>query len=439
MSSIKIKLNELIPGGCHTYSKGLDTFPSNVPAVISKGKGAYVWDNNDKKFLDFTMGLTSVTLGHAFDAIDDKVIETLKEGLNFQRPSWLELEYAEEFLNLLPQHQMIKFAKNGSTVTSAATKIARAFTGRDLIAFPKQHPFFSYDDWFIGKTKCDFGVPSVISNLSVTFDSCSLSSLEELFETYPNQIACVIMEPIKPTCYGCSCSISNTEYLKEAIALVHRHGALFILDEMITGYKASFPGVTSKDNLDTDITTWGKSISNGYAFSCMTGKKEIMSIGGIEQKGARKLFLTSTTHGAETIGIRGALETLRFYKNNKVVEHIDTMGRLMINSILSRLESHDLQNHIIIKESPWLILFEFRNNKLERCLKHHTLFSQEMIKKNILIQSGIIISYSHSQKEIKLFVEAFDEFLKLYKTVLIKGVDRFLEGEAIQPVFRKYI
>ena len=195
---------------------------------------------------------------------------------------------------------MIKFAKNGSTVTSAATKLARAFTKRKLIAFPFDQPFFSYDDWFIGKTKCDLGVPEEIKNLSVTFKSCSLESLNDLFERYPNQIACVIMEPTRSNCYSCNCSLDNESYLKEAIELTRKNGSIFILDEMITGFKASFPGITTKYNLNTDITTWGKSISNGYSFACMTGKQNIMSLGsiGILWKvkallGARHLLLWS--------------------------------------------------------------------------------------------------------------------------------------------------
>lgn len=438
MTLIKNKLSELIPGGCHTYSKGLDTFPSNVPDAIVRGKGAYVWDTKGEKYLDFTMGLTSVTLGHAFDQIDDKVIETLKNGLNFQRPSILEMEFAEEFIQLIPQHQMIKFAKNGSTVTTAATKIARAYTNRDLIAFPKQHPFFSYDDWFIGTTKCNRGVPKQISDLSIRFDSCNLESLKELFHQYRDQIACVIMEPIRPTCYSCNCSLSNESYLKEAIDLVHENKALFILDEMITGYKIDFPGYTTRMNLDVDITTWGKSIANGYAFSCMTGKKEIMEIGGINHPGKKKFFLTSTTHGAETTGIRGALETMRFYKQNNVIDHIDKTGRSLIEKIKIKLKENELESYILIKESPWQILFEFRDRKKQKSLAHQTFFSQEMIKNKILIQSSLLISFSHRTKEVDQFMESFTSFLYLYKKVLKEGLENYLEGQSIKPVFREF-
>ncbi|MDA8658484.1 aminotransferase class III-fold pyridoxal phosphate-dependent enzyme [Flavobacteriaceae bacterium] len=435
----KETLRKFIPGGCHTYSKGEDTFSDNVPDLISKGKGAYVWDQDNNKFLDFTMGLTSVTLGHSFKEVDDFVIKNLRLGLNFQRPSKIELDYAYNFLKLLPNHQMIKFAKNGSTVTTAATKLARAFTKRKLIAFPFDQPFFSYDDWFIGKTKCDLGVPEEIKNLSVTFKSCSMESLNDLFERHPNQIACVIMEPTRSNCYSCNCSLDNESYLKKAIELTRKNGSIFILDEMITGFKASFPGITTKYNLDTDITTWGKSISNGYSFACMTGKQNVMSLGGIESMGKEKLFLTSTTHGAETVGIAGALATLNFYNNNNVISKNLDLGLTLIEKINKLIKKYKLLGYIKITNCPWMISFLFDEDIKTNSLIHSTFFTQQMIKKKILIQNSLIVSYSHSEIEIEIFIEAFESFLETYQNFINSKMYDFELTHIKKPVFRKYI
>ena len=435
----KESLRKLIPGGCHTYSKGEDTFSNNVPDLIFKGEGAYVWDQDGNKFLDFTMGLSSVTLGHSFKLVDDFVIKNIRLGLNFQRPSKIELDYANNFLKLLPNHQMIKFAKNGSTVTTAATKLARAFTKRKLIAFPYDQPFFSYDDWFIGKTKCDLGVPDEIKDLSVTFKSCSLESLTDLFVKYPDQIACVIMEPTRSNCYSCDCSLSNESYLKEAIEITKKNGSIFILDEMITGFKAGFPGITNKFNLDTDITTWGKSISNGYSFSCMTGKQKIMSLGGIDSIGREKVFLTSTTHGAETVGIAGALGTLNFYKNKNVVSKNLELGEKLINEINKLIDKHRLSNQIKITNCPWMISFLFQEDLNTNSLRHSTYFTHYMIENKILIQNSIIISYSHGTIEMKLFLKIFESFLKKFKDFLEGKMNDFDLTHIKKPVFRKYI
>ena len=174
-------IHKLIPGGSHTYSKGDDQFPLLSPAAISHGKGSNIWDIDGNQYLDCTMGLSTVSLGHAYLPVVNAVKEELERGINFQRPSKLEKEMAVEFLALLPQHDMIKFAKNGSTVTTAAIKLARAKTGRKIVAFPSDHPFYSYDDWFIVSTPCNKGVPEDFSKLSVTFKSCDLNSLKQLF------------------------------------------------------------------------------------------------------------------------------------------------------------------------------------------------------------------------------------------------------------------
>src|ERR1700730_18613362 len=135
------KIHDLIPGGAHTYSKGDDQFPTLAPAAIAYGKGAWVWDIDGNKYLDCSMGLTSVSLGHAFDFVNDRVKTEIDKGVNFQRPSVIEIEMAERFLKLIPHHDMIKFAKSCSGVPRAAVKLARAKTGRKLVAFPGDHPF----------------------------------------------------------------------------------------------------------------------------------------------------------------------------------------------------------------------------------------------------------------------------------------------------------
>ena len=193
------------------------------------------------------MGLTSVSLGHAYEPVLDRVRKELEKGVNFQRPSCLEVGMAEKFLSLIPCHQMVKFAKNGSAATTAATKLARAYTGRKLIAFPEDHPFYSFDDWFIGKTACNRGIPEEIQNLSVTYKSTDLTSLTKLFEKYPGQIACVISEPEKN-------HPSQFINIDETIRITQKNGALFIQDEMVTGFKTGMPGTIARNKVMPDMT-----------------------------------------------------------------------------------------------------------------------------------------------------------------------------------------
>ena len=432
------KIHELIPGGAHTYSKGDDQFPENAPAAISHGEGAYVWDIDGNKYLDCSMGLSSVSLGHAYKPVLEAVIQELQKGVNFQRPSYIEKEIAEIFLNLVPQHNRIKFSKNGSTVTTAAVKLARAHTGRKLVAVPSDHPFYSYDDWFIGKTNCNKGVPNEIKELTVNFESCNISSLENLFEKYPDQIAAIITEPEKPHCSNCGCTISSKEYLHKAISITHKNGAVFILDEMVSGFKTDFPGSISKYNLEPDLATWGKGIANGFSFCALTGKKEIMDLGGIKNLGKEKVFLISTTHGGETHAIRAAIKTIEEFKKKDVIRHNSRIGDIIINETRKIIEKLKLNDFIEITPCPWMVVFSFKNKDQNYCNGHRSFFLQEMIAHNTLFQGVFIPCLSHNNDEVIFFLNAFKKSAKKYLEILNFGYVQFLNGEPTKAVFRKY-
>ena len=433
-------IHDLIPGGSHTYSKGDDQFPQVAPGAILRGKGSHVWDVDENEYLDCSMGLTSVSLGHAYEPVLEPLRRELENGVNFQRPSYLEKEIAEKFLKLLPQHDMIKFAKNGSIVTTAAVKLARAYTGRKLVVFPGDHPFYSYDDWFIGKTNCNKGVPEEFSDLSVTFQSCNLDSLKELFNKYPGQIACIITEPERSICgNGCSCGVNVGEFLKQAIELAHENGALFMVDEMITGFKTDFPGSISKYNIEPDMATWGKGIANGFPFCALTGKKEIMELGGIRKTGEEKVFLISTTHGAESLGIVAAMATIDAFKKNSVVKHNHAIGVLLIKSVSEVINRKNLQNAVQIIPCNWFIVFNFKDADGNISAPFRTLAMQEMIARGVLFQGAFVPCFSHTEEDIQYFAQAFDEMLDVYTFALAEGYKKYLVGEPVKPVFRKLL
>lgn len=425
-------IHDLIPGGAHTYSKGDDQFPQISPAAIAYGKGAYVWDIDDNKYLDCSMGLTSVSLGHAYEPVLDRVRKELEKGVNFQRPSYIEREIAEKFLSLVPCHQMIKFAKNGSSVTTAAVKLARAFTGRKLVAFPADHPFYSFDDWFIGTTPCNLGVPEEISALSVTYKGDDLASLTALFEKYPGQIACVISEPEKN--FGLP-----DNYLQSAIALAHKHGALYIADEMITGFKTDFPGSIKKYNVSPDMATWGKGIANGFSFCALTGTREVMELGGIRKTGSPKVFLISSTHGGETHTLAAGIATIQVFQDQQVIRHNHGIGDYFLQRLHECINSKGLSDFIQLADCNWMPVLVFKNSRKEICMGMRTLMLQEMIARGVLFQGVFVPCFSHERGDVDFFVNAFEDSLEIYRKGLEDGYSRFLTGEPTRPVFRKYL
>lgn len=438
--AFRARIHDLVPGGAHTYSKGDDQFPLLAPAAIDYGRGSHVWDIDGNEYLDCSMGLTSVSLGHAYEPVLKRVRAELDRGVNFQRPSVLELETAERFLSIVPQHDMIKFAKNGSTITTAAVKLARAMTGRTLVAFPGDHPFYSYDDWFIGTTPASKGVPDEVARLSVTFKGCDLASLEALFARYPDQIACVITEPERSTCgSGCPCNGQPGEFLRRAIDLTHRHGALFVADEMITGFKTAWPGSIVKHGLTPDMATWGKGIANGFAFCALTGTREVMELGGIRARGHEKVFLISTTHGAETHAMGAVLATIDEFERKDVVSHNHAIGRQVVDACSRAVVARGLNSYLRVMPCEWMVTFAFFDREAQASPGLRTLFMQEMIERRVLFQGIFVPCFSHSAADVAAFVAAFEASLENLSRALDAGYQNFLVGDPARPVFRKIL
>ncbi|MCH2197535.1 MAG: glutamate-1-semialdehyde 2,1-aminomutase [Flavobacteriales bacterium] len=425
------RIHDLIPGGAHTYSKGDDQFPIHSPAAITHAKGVYCWDLDGNKYLDTLMGLTSVSLGHAYEPVLARVREELEKGSNFSRPSTIEHEMAERFVNLVPGHDMVKFAKNGSTATTAAVKIARAYTGRQLVARTAEHPFYSYDDWFIGSTDCDLGVPDSVKTKTVTFKHNDLEDLERMFNEHPGEIACVLGEPEK-------WQVIEPDFYKKAIDIAHKHGAIWVMDEMITGFKTDYPGSIKRLNAEPDLATWGKGIANGFSFCALTGKKEIMQLGGINRPGEPKLFLVSTTHGGETHSIAAGLATMDVFESEPVIQHNHKIGDHFINGLNEILHRRGLQDYFDIMGFNWSIGLGIRNAEKQPDLDYRTLFMQEMIKRGVLYQGILSPCYSHTIEDIDYMLAAFDDSCVVFERALEDGYEKHLVGPSIKPVFRKF-
>lgn len=445
------RLNSVIPGGAHTYSRGDDQFPLNAPQILLKGKGAYVWDGDGKKYLDYGMALRAVTLGYANERVNEAAIRQIENGVNLTRASLIELEAAELMVDLIPSAEMVKFAKNGSNVTTAAVKIARAYTGRKYVCFPRQHPFFSFDDWFIGATPLTRGIPEEYTKYSLLFDYNDLASLEKLFNEHPNEIACVIMEPattINPCSDDCSrvkslseicatCQNNKSNFLHKVKEVCHRNGALFILDEMITGFRWHLQGAQAWFGIEPDMSTFGKGMANGFAIAALTGKKEFMKVGGIKEEGMERTFLVSTTHGAEMPALGAFVETVKFYKENNVIKHLWEYGAKLFNGINDISRSLGIIDNFYIDGGYAIMNYITKGNSGNISLPLRTLFSQEMIKNGVLFP-WIAISFAHGENELNKTFEAVQKSLEIYKLALESGVDKFLVGPSIKPVFRKY-
>ena len=427
------QIQELIPGGAHTYSKGDDQFPLNAPGAIIRGKGAHVWDLDGNEYIDCSMGLTSVCIGHGYEPVAQAVCEAAFQGTNFQRPAAIELAAARIFLETVQSGDMVKFAKNGSTVTTAAVKLARAYTGRNRIAIAREHNFFSYDDWFIVTTPCDRGIPAYVREITAAFSYNNYASVETLLADNDHDIACLIMEPVK-------FDPPRDDFLHKVAALCKERGVILILDEMITGFKWGLTGAQNYYGVKPDISTWGKGIANGFSACALTGRADIMELGGIRREGDDKLFLISTTHGAETTGLAAMIATIEAFKQHNMIESNWARGAALKQRLEQIVHKHELGDALQLLGYPCLFALVCRSPAGVPDDAYRTLMMQEMIARGVLFQGLFYPTWSHQQAEMDHLAMAFDESCAVYRKAIEAGTtDGLLIGRAAKAVFRKKI
>lgn len=427
--ALQRRAHDLIPGGAHTYSKGDDQYPEMAPPFIARGDGCHVWDLDGSEFIEYGMGLRSVALGHAFPRVIEAVRRELANGTNFTRPSPREVDCAEIFLSCVRTAEMVKFAKNGSDVTTAALKLARAYTGRDLVAICGDQPFFSTDDWFIGGTGMPAGIPAVVQDLSIKFRFNDSASLESLFLNHPGQIACVVLEAETATA-------PREGFLAEVRAICDRYGALMVLDEMITGFRWDVGGAQRVHGVAPDLSAFGKAIANGFALAALAGKREVMERGGLRHSQER-VFLLSTTHGAETHSLAAGIATMQVYQSEPVIETLYRQGERLRLGFEQATRRHGVQDYLTVLGRECNLIYATRGPDGLPSQAYRALFMQELIRGGVLAPS-FVVSYAHTDEDIDRTVEAVEHAAKIYARALEDGVDSHLVGPAVKPVFRTF-
>lgn len=416
-----------IPGGAHTYAKGDDQFPQIAPPFLARGRGSHVWDLDGNEYIEYALGLRSVTLGHAWPSVLDAAEAQMRLGQNFGRPSPIEVECAESLIDLIDAADMVKFTKDGSTANTAAIKLARAATGRTKIALCHDHPFFSYDDWAMVVTDVDAGIPAQVGASTLTFPYDDLPAFERLLIDH-DDLACAILEPAKY-------ADPSPGYLTGVRELCDRHGVVMILDENISGFRWDIGGAQRYYGVRPHLSTFGKAIANGFALAALAGERSIMELGGLEHDRDR-VFLLSTTHGGETHALAAAVATMDVYRSEPVIERLDSAGARLQTGCRERIAAHGLQGYVGVEGKACCLIYTTADQDGKPSQWFRALFMQEMIRRGV-IGPSFITCYSHSDADIDHTIAAFDATLGVYAQALEDGVDRHLEGGPTKNVYRR--
>jgi len=401
-----------------TLAKGPGQYVNGVaPKYVKRGKGARVWDVDDNEYLDYNMGIGPLSLGYCYPKVDEAIIEQLKDGITFSLMHHLEVTLSELIHQIIPNAEAIRISKTGADVTSAAIRVARAFTGRKKVLCCGYH---GWHDWYIGVTSRNIGVPEEIKNLTATFEYNNIESVKALLD---EDTACVILEPFifeAPT----------NDFLKELKTLCSLNGTLLIFDEMWTGFRIAMGGAQEYFNVKPDLACYSKAFANGMPISLLTGRKDVMDLFNED-------VFFFTTFGGEALSLAAAIATIEEMIEKNVPAYLAEKGKLLKDGYNKICEDLGIQHYTkcVGYDCRSMITFDpSAGNPLE--LKSYV--QQELIKRGILWSGFHNMCFSHSDEDINYTLNAYQEVLELLKTTLSENkITASLKGKPVEAVFRK--
>lgn len=413
------RTEKIIPGACQTFSKGPLQFPrGHSPHFLDRGDGGRVWDVDGNEYVDLIAGLLPVFLGYRDPDVDNAIREQLDKGISFSLASPLERELAELLIDLVPSAEMVRYGKNGTDATSAAVRLARAYTGRDRVIACGYH---GWQDWYVGATTRNKGVPGQVAELTIKCPYNDIDAVHRIFREYPDDIACVIMEPMSGV-------FPEEGYLEEMKELVHRNRAVFIFDEIVTGFRFANGGAQEKFGVTPDLSAFGKAMGNGMPISAIVGRADIMAL-------MDEVFISST-FGGEALSLAASIAVIRKMQREPVVETMYETGRKLSEGAGELIRKHGLTDVISIGGNDTWKLLAFHDHPNASKWAVRSVFQVSMLNSGILMTGAHNVMYAHSGDDIARVLGAYDTALgELQGALSEPGLDERLDYDVVQPVF----
>jgi glutamate-1-semialdehyde aminotransferase len=411
------RAKELIPCGTQTLAKGPTQYVNGVaPKYLLKGQGSHVWDVDGNEFIDYNMGIGPLSLGYAHPVVDEAIRQQLANGITFSLMHPLEVEVAELLNKIIPNAESVRYSKSGADVTSAAIRIARAYTGKNKVLCCGYH---GWHDWYVSTIARNAGIPGSVKDLTYTF---SYNDIDSLIRSIDDDVAAVILEPVV-----FEAPVHN--FLHQVAETCYERGIVLIFDEMWTGFRMALGGAQEYFGIQADLATFSKAVANGMPLSVLTGKSEIMEM--LEDE-----VFFFTTFGGEALSLAAAKATIQIMNDKNVISTISKTGEILKEGYnrIARNLGMDYTKTVGYSFRTMVTFDEKAGNPL--ILK--SFVQQELIKRGILWSGMHNISFAHSNADIEYTLSAYKEVLSLLKEAVTSNtVLQKIRGIPVQPTFRK--
>jgi len=415
------KARNLILNGVATLSKSPEHIaPGACPVFAERAKGAYFWDCDENRYIDYPLALGPIILGHAYDEVDDAVKRQMADGFLFSLTHKKEIELAELLCEIIPCAEKVRFLKSGSEAMSAAIRIARAYTEKEMVAVCGYH---GWHDWTIVRTDRNNGVPDALKGTVREFVYNDIDSLERIFRDHADGVAAVILEPVGMYPPG-------DNFLEKVAALARKNGALLVFEEIITGFRLHVGGAQAYFSVTPDLSAFGKAMANGYPLSVLVGKKEILD--AVEER----VFISST-YGGEILSITAALKTIDILISRNVNDYILNLGGQLKDGLNALLTERKMNARCEGLSHKTFMVFGDMNGTPGELIE--TAFRQECLYRGVFLGYGHFISYSHSVHDIHHSLEVAGEVLDIIcRSIEKEQLPALLAGKVATRVFRRY-
>lgn len=412
------RAKKLIPALSQTFSKAPYSYVEGVyPTYLAKGKGSHVFDVDNNQYIDYVLALGPIILGYNYPRVDNAIKRQLKKGISFSMPHTLEVELSEKTQSIIPGTEMVRFSKTGSDAGTAAIRAARSFTKRDNIAYCGSGGV--WHDWFTIMTSRNAGIPKILKKMIKKFNYNDIESLKVMFENWHGEVAAVYMEPIFS-------EYPKNNFLHQVKKLAHKHDAVLIFDEVISGFRFANGGAQELLNIEADLVIFGKGIANGMPLGAITGKAKYM-------QEFNDVFY-STTYGGETLSLAAAMAVIDEVKEKPVIKYCWKLGEYLISEF-NRMAT-DLNVNIKMEGFPVRSSIICRDETNEPSLLLKSLFFQETLRRGVLFGPGaVFLSYSHSTKDIQKTLDACQKSMSFLKNAIKNNnVSKLLQGQVMKQV-----
>ena len=408
-----------IPLGSQAFSKSHVQYVRGAsPLFLSHGKGGRVWDVDGNEYVDLMGGLLPIILGYQDPDVDASVRVQLSRGATFSLATEIEVDLAEELCRLIPCAEMVRYGENGSDASSAAVRLARAYTSRDHVAVCGYH---GWHDSYIGSTARHKGVPDAVRRLTHPFLYNDLSSVERLFAEQPDQVAAVILEPAGE-------QEPAKGFLEGVRELTRRHGAVLIFDEIITGFRWHLGGAQTLYDVTPDLATFGKAMANGFPLSALVGRTELM-------RNLEDVFFSGTL-GGEAISLVAGLATIRKLEREQVVNRLWERGGALREAVAQGIKQNELSSVLSVAGPPCWPVLQVRGGEGADEWDVRSFLRQELVQRGVLVLNSHNLCFAHTDEDMRRVLDAYDDVFCLLSDALQAGtVQSSLRGELVQPVF----